>query len=88
MEKEPDGHVLQVDLDSAPTAVENVPEEQGVQVLVPLTYVPAAHAAEQVDDPSAEYMPALHARHVTTLVAPVALEEVPAAQGVHTVSAR
>ena len=79
---------MQVDLDDAPTAVEYVPEEQGRHALVPLTYVPAAHAVEQEEDPAAEYMPALHARHVAMLVAPAALEEVPAVHGVHTLSAR
>lgn len=79
---------MQVDLDNAPTAVEYVLAEQGRQAFVPLTYVPAAHAAEQVEDPAAEYMPALHARHVAILVAPDALEEVPAVHGVHTLLAR
>lgn len=79
---------MQVDLDSAPIAVEKMPEEQGRQALVPLTYVPAMHAEEHEEDPAAEYMPALHARHVVTLVAAVAVEEVPAAQGVHTLLAR
>jgi hypothetical protein len=77
-----------VDFDNAPTAVEYVLEEQGRQVLVPLRYVPAAHEEEQDEDPAAEDMPALHARHVAKLVAPVALEEVPAVQGVHTLLAR
>ena len=46
------------------------------------------HTVEQDEDPAAEYMPALHARHVATLVATDALEEAPGAQGVHTLLAR
>ena len=87
-EKEPPGHAMQLDIDNAPTALEYVPEEQGAQAFVPLTYAPAAHAVEQEEDPAAEYIPALHARHVAILVAPAALEEVPAAQGVQTLLAR
>ena len=62
-----------------------MPEEQGEQVPVPLMYVPATQAAEQEEDPADEYIPALQARHVAILDAPVDLEYVPAAQGVHTV---
>ena len=87
-EKEPASHAVQVDLVVAPTALEYVPEEQGKQALVSSPYVPATHAVEQVDDPAAEYMPALHARQVAMLVAPVALEEVPAVQGMHSLLTR
>ena len=87
-EKEPASHVLQVDLVDAPTALEYVPEEQCKQALVPLPYVPATHAVEQVEDPAAEYVPALHAMQVAMLVAPVDLEEVPAVQGMHSLLTR
>jgi hypothetical protein len=73
-EKDPAGHKLQVDLVNAPTTVEYVPEEQGEQAPVPSTYVPATQAAEQEEDPAIEYVPALQARHVAMLDAPVALE--------------
>ena len=87
-EKEPASHVLQVDLVDAPTALEYVPEEHGKQALVPSPYVPATHAVEQVEDPAAEYVPALHARQVAMLVAPVDLEEVPAVQGMQSLLTR
>ena len=53
-EKEPAGHDLQVKLVVAPTVTEDVPEGQGEQAPVPLTYVPAAHAVKQEEDPAAE----------------------------------
>lgn len=73
-EKEPAEQELHVALVKAPIAAEYVPEEQGEQPAVPLTYVPAVHAAEQEEDPATEKVPALHARHVAMLDAPVDLE--------------
>ena len=53
-EKVPAGHIMQVDRDSAPTAMEKVPEEQGAQAWMSLMYVPATHADEHDGDPAAE----------------------------------
>ena len=49
-----------------------------------MEYVPVEHNI-QSDDPSVEYEPAGHFIHVDELVAPVAIEDVPAEHGVHDV---
>ena len=56
----------------APTALEDVPDEQGEQAPVPSMNVPGTHAAEQEGDPADEYVPALQARQVISLDAPKA----------------
>lgn len=53
-EKKPAGHTLQVEAVNAPTEEEDVPEGQGEQPFFPETYVPAAQAVEQEEDPAAE----------------------------------
>ena len=76
-EKEPASHELQKLTFEIPAAV---PEGQGKQAAVPSVYVPAAHAAEQEEDPAVECVPALHAMQV--VLVPLDLEKVPAGQGV------
>ena len=83
-EMEPAGHVAQVNLVDVPTAVKYVPEEQGKQPLPsPLAYVPATHVLEQIEDPAAENVPMPHSIHGPMLDALIAVEKVPALQGVH-----
>jgi hypothetical protein len=63
-----------MDFVTAPTAVEYVPEAHDVQAPALSLYVPATHVVEQKVDPATEYVPALQARHVAMLDAPVAFE--------------